>query len=48
MTTKEAAQEYTRAGLSVIPIKGDGSKEPALLTWKPYQTRTATEQELSE
>lgn len=46
MTTLERAQRYLMAGLSVIPIKADGSKAPPI-AWKEYQRRTATEAELS-
>lgn len=35
------ASEYSAAGLSVIPIKTDGTKGPALNTWKPYQQGAA-------
>lgn len=34
------------SGFSIIPIKTDGSKEPSLLTWKPYQERQPTEAEM--
>jgi putative DNA primase/helicase len=40
------ARRYVGAGLSVIPVKGDGSKAPALSGWKPYQNRRATDEEL--
>jgi len=33
------------AGLSIIPIKADGTKAPALGSWKPYQQEMATEGE---
>src|SRR5262249_28328649 len=46
MTVKEAARRYTEAGLHVIPIRGDGSKQPALKSWKEYQSRLATMEEL--
>ena len=38
MTPVEVALAYLDAGLSVIPIKTDGSKSPAVKTWKPYQS----------
>ncbi len=41
------ALRLTAAGLSVIPIKNDGSKAPALWQWAPYQERRATVEELS-
>lgn len=34
------------AGLSVIPIKADGSKAAALPSWKPYQERLPNDDEL--
>ncbi|MGH8069284.1 MAG: bifunctional DNA primase/polymerase [Candidatus Entotheonellia bacterium] len=52
------AQRLVSAGLSIIPIKRDGSKapdaqllpldpdDPTHSTWKPYQERRATEKEL--
>src|SRR5262245_30988052 len=45
---KEAATRYVQAGLHVIPIKGDGSKAPALKTWKEYQTRPPRPDELDQ
>lgn len=45
MTPLEAARHLTAAGLSVIPIKPDGSKAPDLKSWKPFQSRIATENE---
>lgn len=45
MTTLEAARRYVAAGLSVIPIRPDGSKAPAV-PWKPYQDRLATPEEI--
>lgn len=35
-----------RTGLSVIPIRRDGTKAPAATSWKPYQERLATEDEV--
>ena len=40
------AKEYTKGGLSVIPIRPDGSKAPAV-DWKKYQEAPATLKELS-
>ena len=48
MQPLEHAQTYHRAGLSVIPIKPDGTKAPAVSSWKPFQDRRATEQELPQ
>ena len=42
----EAAQRYTRLGLSVIPIRPDGSKAPAVPTWKEYMRHRPEEAEL--
>ncbi len=43
-----AAKDYAASGLSVIPIKPDGSKAPALQTWKQYQSLCATDEELNQ
>ena len=43
-----AARWYCRNGLSVIPVRADGSKAPALRTWEAYQERQPTEAELVE
>src|SRR5262249_33823430 len=37
------AQKYCRLGWSVFPLR---QKEPAVKTWKPYQTRRAGPEEL--
>ena len=39
---------YIASGLSVIPIRTDGSKAPLLKEWKPFQFRRPTEDELRE
>lgn len=36
-TVLERARAYAAAGFSVIPIRPDGSKGPAVLTWKEFQ-----------
>jgi hypothetical protein len=41
-----ASLRYRAAGLSVLPIKADGSKTPDLATWAEFQTRVATEAEV--
>ena len=41
-----AVLDALRAGISVIPIKADGSKAPALSRWKPYQETRATPDEV--
>jgi len=35
------ASRLTKSGLSVIPIRPDGTKAPDLLTWKPFQDEIA-------
>ncbi len=42
----EIARAYAAAGLSVIPVRADGSKAPALPAWKEHQQRRADEAEL--
>lgn len=42
----DGARRLRDAGLSVIPIKTDGSKAVALSSWKPYQKQLPTEGEL--
>jgi hypothetical protein len=39
----DAALDYLKANLSIIPIKADGSKRPALSAWGLFQKRLATE-----
>ena len=48
-TSCEIAREYTAAGLSVIPIRADGSKALALKPGerKTYETRLANDEELA-
>ena len=46
--TLAAACQYLHAGFSLIPLKADGSKAPALAAWKVYQTRCPTETELDD
>ncbi len=45
-TILEIARGYVAAGLSVIPIRPDGSKAPAAPTWKEFMTRRAADEEL--
>ena len=40
------AQRLVASGLSVIPVRADGSKAAAV-TWKPYQHRRASSEELA-
>jgi hypothetical protein len=42
----ELSRLYVAAGLSVIPIRADGSKAPALASWTEYQSRWPTDAEL--
>jgi len=42
------ATSYIQAGLSIIPIKLDGSKKPALPSWNAFRERFATETELKD
>ncbi len=44
----QTACDYLAQGLSVIPIHRDGSKRPAVTTWKPYESRQPTPQELQQ
>ena len=44
--TLDAALAYVRAGLSVVPIKRDGSKAPAAGSWKQFMARLPTDAEL--
>jgi hypothetical protein len=44
----EVARGYVRAGLSVIPVKADGSKAPLLSGWRAYSDRLPTDAELVE
>ena len=41
------AIEYRNAGLSVIPIRLDGSKAPSIPSWSQYQQRIATNEEIA-
>lgn len=47
MTTYETAISYVQAGLSVIPIKPDGSKSPAL-PWNQFRNRLPTNEEIQQ
>ena len=42
----DLARRYVESGISVIPIKPDGSKAPALKEWKSYQEHIPTDDEL--
>lgn len=47
-TILRTAQRYIGGGLSVHPIRTDGTKAPALSEWKYLQSRRANEGELSK
>jgi Bifunctional DNA primase/polymerase, N-terminal len=42
------ALQAAAAGMSVVPIRVDGTKQPALLGWREYQKRRASARELDE
>lgn len=44
--TRDYAYRYVDAGFSVIPLRLDGSKSPAIAAWKPYAERLPTCKEL--
>jgi len=44
-STLDYAREYVTQGFSVIPLKPKG-KRPGIKSWKPYQDRVATDDEL--
>jgi hypothetical protein len=40
------ALEFANQGISVVPVATDGSKRPGLDSWKQYQERRPTTEEL--
>lgn len=44
--TRAYAEEYLANGISILPLRVDGSKAPALSSTKDYQTRYATHSEV--
>lgn len=44
----EVARFYVSCGLSVIPVKTDGTKSPKLNGWRAYSRRLPTDDELVE
>jgi len=48
IAAKRLATEYRDAEISVIPLRLDGSKAPAVPRWKTYQTQIATDAELDQ
>lgn len=47
MNARECALRYAAGGCSVIPIRADGSKAAALKTWKEFQDRIASADEIN-
>jgi hypothetical protein len=45
-TVLAVARRYVAAGLSVIPVKADGSKSPRFGGWREYANRLPTDAEL--
>jgi putative DNA primase/helicase len=43
---RKLAQKWVKAGVSVVPIKADGTKGPAVREWKIWQERLPTESEI--
>lgn len=43
-----AALAWAESGFSIIPIRADGSKAPAVKSWKPYQQERADEDDLRQ
>lgn len=48
MTAGEHARRYLEAKLSVLPVRADGSKAPAVAAWRDYQRRLPTADELRD
>jgi putative DNA primase/helicase len=48
MSALEYAMDYLAAGISVLPLRCDGSKCPGVSTWKQLQSRLATNEEAKE
>ncbi len=42
----KTALEFANEGISVVPVATDGSKRPGLASWKEFQTRQPTSDEL--
>lgn len=47
LTVHDHARRLVDAGFSVVPIRLDGSKQPAVSAWKPYQHQRPTAAELA-
>lgn len=48
MNILEVAQQYLAAGLSVIPVKADGSKSPLITGWRKYSNALPTSEEITQ
>lgn len=48
MNTYEIARALVSAGVSIFPVRLDGSKAPAVESWTPYRKRLPTERELQD
>ena len=46
VTVLDIARDYKAAGVSVFPVRCDGSKAPAIPSWTVYRNRFATDVEL--
>jgi hypothetical protein len=46
MTVLDYARKYVAAGLSVIPVRADGSKAPKVAGWREFSNRLPTDAEL--
>lgn len=46
-TVLDWARRYVSAGLSVIPVRADGSKAPVFVDWRQFTDRIATADELT-
>ena len=44
----EIARQYVADGLSVIPVKADGSKSPAFTGWRAYSNKIADDATLAD
>lgn len=45
---RKLAMKWARSGVSVVPVKNDGTKGPAVREWKIWQERTPTDLEIQE
>lgn len=48
MTVGQYAEQYLAAGFSVLPIRPDGSKAPAISAWREYMKRQPTLDEVRD